>query len=141
MTDTSNAMTIDRFRDMSVDEMDAVFVDGEACFAIPPQKPAKKQLKWLTGGESKRGEKNYIILTADEYVARLLGNGLTVERHNELVKMAQRQADDELAMMSADLDALRAGKVEPVVRLTKAQQDEIEAERVGEDFSTQPWEW
>ena len=45
----------------------------------------------------------------------------------------------ELDAMSADLAKLQAGLVEPVVRLTSEQLDEIESERPGEDFSTQPF--
>lgn len=42
-------------------------------------------------------------------------------------------------VMNAALDALRSGATMPVVRLSDAQLAEIEAERIGEDFSTQPF--
>lgn len=46
---------------------------------------------------------------------------------------------DELEFMGATLDTLRLGLVEPVVRLTSAQMDEIEDERPGEHFSREPF--
>lgn len=46
---------------------------------------------------------------------------------------------DELAFMGATLDTLRLGLVEPIVRLSAAQMDEIEDERPGEHFSREPF--
>lgn len=48
---------------------------------------------------------------------------------------------DELAFMGATLDTLRLGLTEPIVRLTSAQMDEIEDERVGADVCERPYLW
>ena len=55
--------------------------------------------------------------------------------------LATAEEPDELALMAADLDALRLGLVKPLARLTKAQMDEIERERIGADFCESPWVW
>lgn len=45
----------------------------------------------------------------------------------------------EAAMMAADLMALRAGVVEPVVTIDEATLDAIDDEVIGEQFSTAPY--
>lgn len=47
--------------------------------------------------------------------------------------------EEEMLRMNADLAALRAEIVPPVVRLTPEQLEEIENERPGEEFSTKPF--
>jgi hypothetical protein len=76
-------------------------------------------------------------LTADH-----LTNGVQKAIHAQAIEARHAQVHafaDELAAMDADLAALRAQVVEPVVRLSDAQLAEIEAERPGEEFSTQPF--
>lgn len=71
--------------------------------------------------------------------------GAALASYNEgyaagLVVRKQLEGDsDELAFMAGVLASLRAGATKPVVRLTKAQMDEIEEERIGNAFSTQPY--
>ena len=48
---------------------------------------------------------------------------------------------DELEFMGAALDTLRLGLTGPIVRLTSAQMDEIEDERVGADVCERPYLW
>lgn len=45
----------------------------------------------------------------------------------------------EWELMEADLLALRAGLVKPIVRLSKAQMDEIEQERPGAELCERPY--
>lgn len=47
----------------------------------------------------------------------------------------------EIEFMDAELDALRLGLVEPMVRLTPAEMEEIEEERIGAKFSESPYQW
>jgi hypothetical protein len=39
------------------------------------------------------------------------------------------------------LDELQAGHRQPQVQLTEADLDDIDNERVGEEYCTRPWEW
>ena len=70
-------------------------------------------------------------------VKRILALGTTLVGQPVVI----RPVVDELDAMAADLATLQAGLVEPVVRLTSEQLDEIESERPGEEISTRPWEW
>lgn len=47
----------------------------------------------------------------------------------------------ELEAMAADLAELRAGLVEPVASVSDDRLEEIEAEHIGQEFSTRPWEY
>ncbi len=76
-------------------------------------------------------------LTADH-----LQNGVQKALHAQAIEARHAEVHafaDELAAMDADLAALRAQVVEPVARLTPEQLQEIEDERIGEDFSTHPF--
>lgn len=46
---------------------------------------------------------------------------------------------DELTFMDSVLQSLRNGSVQPMARLTLAQMEEIESERIGEDISRNGW--
>lgn len=48
---------------------------------------------------------------------------------------------NEIDAMSADLDDLRDGKVEPMVHLTAEQMAEIESERPGVEFCAEPFNY
>jgi len=71
-----------------------------------------------------------------------LRNGVQKALHAQALEARHaevRAFADELAAMDADLAALRAQVVEPVAKMTPKQLQEIEDERIGEDFSTHPF--
>lgn len=78
-------------------------------------------------------------LTADH-----LQNGFQKALHAQALEARHAEVHafaDELAAMDADLAALRAQVVEPVVKLTPEQLEQIESEHIGAEFSEKPWEW
>ena len=67
----------------------------------------------------------------------------TVERHSEVAEFVAIavELNPELAAMAADLDNVRAGKVELVAHMGPATLDAIRQEHVGKDFSEQPYNY
>lgn len=123
--------------------------------------------KWLAEQEAKRTQTKRIIaigkiqagqlveLTVDQAITALkaaevgvIADKLETDAQKDIHAAAVevRNADvhafeAEMLRMNADLAALRAQLVEPVVRLSDAQLKEIEAERIGEHFSTHPFDY
>lgn len=48
---------------------------------------------------------------------------------------------DEMEFMAYTLQLQRSGHAPSSSRLSEKQLDELESERIGEEFSTRPWEW
>ena len=68
-------------------------------------------------------------------VRRILALGTALAGQPVVIKTVA----NELDAMAADLMALRAGVVEPVVTIDEATLNTVEDEHIGEAFSTQPF--
>jgi len=128
--------------------------DDYYCFAAPT--PHKRI---LAVGYIHSGQPPVIVADAEEltpevWLARRAAEcGVTADHLPEACQAAHEAALaertdevhqfaamlDEMAAMDADLAALRIGIVEPIVRLTPEQLDEIERDRPGEDYCTRPY--
>jgi len=64
---------------------------------------------------------------------------VATEAGETAVWLGSDDGPSELDLMEADLLALRAGLVKPIVRLSKAQMDEIEQERPGAEMCERPY--
>ncbi len=76
--------------------------------------------------------------------AEAFGEWIAQRPCKQTVKPVVTFVVDELDMMAADLSDLRCTDADyelPFARLTPEQMDEIEAERIGEDFSLRPFEY
>ena len=67
----------------------------------------------------------------------------TIERHSEVAEFVAIavELNPELAAMAADLDNVRAGKVELLSQMGPATLDAIRQEHIGKDFSEQPYNY
>ena len=113
------------------------------------QQNAKKRV--IAVGKIKAGE--LVELTVDQAITALkaaevgvIADKLETDEQKTIHAAAVevRHADvhafeAEMLRMNADLAALRAQLVEPVVRLTPEQLEEIESEHIGAEHSAQPF--